>query len=97
MSVAWTVKLALGDKTTELVSSRLKEALGSSKLVVCLGSKLELACFCNVEAIRDHVVGAATTAAETKEMLNETFVDFLITDDVPEAGSDIALAIEFGI
>ena len=95
MSVALTVKLALDDKTTGLVTSRLKEALGSSKLVVCLGSKLELASFCNVEAIRDHVVGGATTTAEAKELLHETFADFLITDDVPEAGSGIALAMEF--
>ena len=95
VSVALTVKLALDDKTTGLVTSRLKEALGSSKLVVCLGSKLELASFCNVEAIRDHVVGGATTTAEAKELLHETFADFLITDDVPEAGSGIALAMEF--
>ena len=89
------MKLALDDKTIGLVTSRLKSALGSSKLVVCLGSKLELASFCNVEAIRDHVVGGATTTAEAKELLNETFADFLITDDVPEAGSGIALAMEF--
>ena len=95
MSVARSVKLALDDKTIGLVTSRLKSALGSSKLVVCLGSKLELASFCNVEAIRDHVVGGATTTAEAKELLNETFADFLITDDVPEAGSGIALAMEF--
>ena len=62
---------------------------------MCLGSKLELASFCNDEAIRGHVVGGATTTAEAKELLNETFADFLITDDVPEAGSGIALAMEF--
>ena len=95
MSVARTVKLALDDKTIGLVTSRLKSALGSSKLVVCLGSKLELASFCNVEAIRDHVVGRATTTAEAKELLHETFADLLITDDVPDAGSGIALTMEF--
>ena len=95
VSVAWTVKLALDDQTTGLVASRLKEALGSSKLVVCLGSRLELASFCYVEAICAHVVGGATTTAEAKELLNETFADFLITDDVPEAGSGIALAKKF--
>ena len=95
VSVAWTVKLAIDDQTTGLVASRLKEALGSSKLVVCLGSRLELASFCNVEAICAHVVGGATTTAEAKELLNETFADFLITDDVPEAGSGVALAKEF--
>lgn len=89
------MKLSLDDQTTGLVASRLKEALGSSKLVVCLGSRLELASFCYVEAIRDHVVGGATTTSEAKELLNETFADFLITDDVPEAGSGIALAREF--
>jgi len=95
VSVGWTVKLALDDQTTGLVASQMNEALGCSKLVMCLGSKLELASFCNVEAIRDHVVGGATTTAEAKELLHETFADFLITDDVPEAGSGIALAIEF--
>ena len=89
------MKLALDDQTTGLVASRLKEALGNSKLVVCLGSRLELAGFCNVEPIKEHVVGGATTTAEAKELLNETFADFLITDDVPEAGSGIALAKEF--
>ena len=82
MSVAWKVKFALDDKAIGLVSSRLKEALGSSMLVVCFGSKLELASFCIVEAIRAHVVGVATTTAETKELLKETFADFLICDDV---------------
>ena len=95
VSVGWTVKLALDDQTTGLVASQMNEALGCSKLVMCLGSKLELASFCNVEAIRDNVVGGATTTAEAKELLHETFADFLITDDVPEAGSGIALAIEF--
>ena len=40
------------------------------------------------------MVRGATTTAEAKELLNETFADFLITDDVTEAGSGIALAME---
>ena len=89
------MKLSLETQTTGLVTSRLKEALGSSKLVVCLGSRLELASFCYVDAIKDNVVGGATTTTEAKELLNETFADFLICDDVPEAGSGLALAKEF--
>ena len=89
------MKLSLDEQTQGLVGARVKEALGDSKVVVCMGSHLELACFCFVPAIRDHVVGAATTTREAKELLNEKFADFLITDDVPESGCGIALAKEF--
>ena len=41
------------------------------------------------------MVGVASTTAETKELLKETFDDLLICDDVPEAECGIALAMEF--
>lgn len=89
------MKLSLDEQTQGLVGARVKEALGDSKLVVCMGSHLELACFCFVPAIREHVVGAATTTREARELIQETYANFLITDDVPESGCGIALAKEF--
>ena len=89
------MQLNLEEKVSDLVASRLKQALEGKKLVVCLGSRLELGSFCFVPMIRSHVVGGCTTTREAKELMKETFADFLITDDVPEAGCGIALAKEF--
>ena len=60
-----------------------------------MGSRLELGSFCNVPMIQPYVVGGCTTTLEARELMKETFADFLITDDCPEAGSGIALAKEF--
>ena len=89
------MQLNLEEKVSDLVASRLKQALEGSKLVVCMASRLELGSFAFVPAIRDHIVGGATTTREARELMKETFADFLITDDVPEAGCGIALAKEF--
>lgn len=89
------LKLDLSDKTAGLVGSRLREALEGEKIVLALRSHLELAALAYVPAIKNHVVGGATTEREAREVVRETFASMIISDCTLEAGSGLQLAKEF--
>lgn len=85
------MKLTTDKNLTELARQQIKRALEGEKLVVVMRDRLCLASFASLEAISAVLTTACTTAKEADEAIRETFATFVIADDVPEAGSGMAL------
>ena len=74
-----------GRQTTSLLQGR--------RLVLCIGSRVSLAAFLAGGLMEDAVVGAATTAAEGLELVEQHAPDLLVVGDVLEQGNGIDLLV----
>ena len=85
------MKLTTNKQLTDLVRARMEEALEGEKVVLCMGDRLTLAAFAHIPVIEPHLACACTTTAEAEEAIRDTYSTFVISDDVPEAGSGVEL------
>ena len=79
---------------SRLMTRAIKQAVRffeSKRVVVCMGDRLALTCFCLSEPIRPVVQGAATTEDEGFEIVSRTKPDLLICSSDLETGYGIDL------
>ena len=85
------MRLTSDDQLTNLIQARMTAAVAGEKLVICLRDRLTLGSFCCLPQIRGSLVAGVTTTEEATESIRDGFATFVITDDVPEAGSGMEL------
>ena len=85
------MRLTSDDELIKLLKSRMSTALEGEKLVICLRDRLALGSFCSLPQIKDTLVAGVTTTEEASEAIRDGFATYVITDDVPEAGSGMEL------
>ena len=85
------MRLTSDDQLTNLLRSRITAALEGEKVVVCLRDRIALGAFCSLPMISGFLVAGVTTTAEATESIRDGFATYVITDDVPEAGSGMEL------
>ena len=85
------MRLTSEDELINLLMSRMSTALEGEKLVICLRDRLALGALCSLPQIKKNLVAGVTTTEEATESIREGFATYVITDDVPEAGSGMEL------
>lgn len=85
------MRLTSDDRLTNLIQTRMSAALEGEKLVICLRDRLALGSFCLLPQIKNTLVAGVTTTEEANESIRDGFATFVITDDIPEAGSGMEL------
>ena len=85
------MRLTSDGELTNLLRTRITTALEGEKVVICLRDRLALGSFCSLPMISGFLVAGVTTTEEATEAIRDGFATYVITDDVPEAGSGMEL------
>ena len=85
------MRLTSDGELTNLLRTRITTALEGEKVVICLRDRLALGSFCLLPMISGFLVAGVTTTEEATESIRDGFATYVITDDVPEAGSGMEL------